>query len=123
MENTIQQIIVHAQEVKKEKQSFIACSAEIANKWYKIKFTKDCFNSPREKGLYHITLDFDKCSVEFGKRYTNSRGEQGVANDTIWVREIVQIRKFTEEELKAQNRMAMRNIFGVANNTDSDLPF
>lgn len=123
MENTIQKIIVHVQEVRKEKQVFPACSAEINGKWYKIKFTQTCVNAPREKGLYHLTIDFDRCSVELGKRYTNSRGEQGIANDTIWVREIVQISKFTEEELKAQNRMAMRNIFGGGNNADNDLPF
>lgn len=113
--NTIQTVTLHAQEVKKEKQTFIACSAEICGKWYKIKFTKECESAPRAKGLYELTIDFDTCSVELGKRYTNSKGENGVANDTIWVRHIVGIRKHTEEELKAANRIAMANIFGGDN--------
>lgn len=112
METTVRTITLHAQEIKKDKQTFIACSAEIEGKWYKIKFTKDCVNAPRYKGLYDLTIDFDECSVEMGKRYTNSRGEAGVANDTIWVRHIVGLRQFTEEELKQQNRLAMSKIFG-----------
>lgn len=109
---TIKTITLHAQEVKKEKQTFIACSSEINGKWYKIKFTKECDGAPRIKGLYDLTIDFDTCSVEFGKRYTNSKGENGVSNDTIWVKHIVGLRMHTEEELKAANRIAMGNIFG-----------
>ena len=109
---TIRTITLHAQEVKKEKQTFIACSAEINNKWYKIKFTKECDGAPKKKGLYELTIDFDECSVEAGKHYTNSKGKDGVENDTIWVRHIVGLRQHTEEELKAANRMAMGNIFG-----------
>lgn len=109
---TIRTITIHAQEIKKEKQSFIACSAEIGDKWYKIKFTKDCDGTPKRKGLYELTIDFDECSVEKGRAYTNSKGREGVANDTIWVRHIVGLRAYTEEELRAENRMAMNNIFG-----------
>lgn len=112
MENTVRQITLHAQEIKNDKQKFIACSSEINGKWYKIKFTQTCTDAPKEKGLYILTIDFDECSVENGKRYTNSKGKTGVSNDIIWVRHIVGIRKFTDEELKAENRMAMGNIFG-----------
>lgn len=109
---TIRTITLHAQEIKKDKQSFIACSSEINGKWYKIKFTKECDTTPKTKGLYELTIDFDECSVEFGKRYTKNNGDVGVANDTIWVRHIVGLRKYSDEELKAVNRMAMGNIFG-----------
>lgn len=112
MESTVRTITLHSQEVKKEKQTFIASSAEINGKWYKIKFTQDCEGAPKKRGLYDLTIDFDNCSIEAGKRYTNSKGKSGVANDTIWVRHIVGLRQYTEEELKAANRMAMGNIFG-----------
>ena len=112
MENTVRTITLHSQEVKKEKQTFIASSAEINGKWYKIKFTKYCEGAPKTRGLYELTIDFDECSIEVGKRYTNSKGKSGVSNDIIWVRSIVGIRKYTEEELKHENRMAMGYIFG-----------
>ena len=51
MENTIRKITLHSQEVRKDKQVFIASSAEINKKWYKIKFTKECVDAPKTKGL------------------------------------------------------------------------
>lgn len=112
MDNTIRTITIHAKEIRKDKQVFIACSAEINKKWYKIKFTQDCVNPPRKKGLYELTIDFDKCSLEKGKHYTNSAGTTGISNDVIWVRHIVGIRAYTEDELKALNRMAFSGVFG-----------
>lgn len=112
MESTVRTITIHSQEVKKDKQTFIASSAEINGKWFKIKFTKECGDGPKTRGLYELTIDLDECSIEAGKRYTNSKGKSGVANDTIWVRHIVGLRKHTEDELKAANRMAMGKIFG-----------
>lgn len=112
MANTVRTIILHSQEIKKDKQTFIASSTEINGKWYKVKFTKECNDAPRTRGLYELTIDFDECSVEIGKKYTNSKGKQGVANDTIWVRHIVGLRKYTEEELREANRTVMSNIFG-----------
>ena len=109
---TVKTICIHAQEIKKDKQSFIASSAEINGKWYKIKFTKDCEGIPKTKGLYDLTIDFDECSVELGKMYKRADGSMGRENDVIWVKHIVGLRQYTEEELKAINRMAMGNIFG-----------
>ena len=109
---TIRTIIIHSQEIKKEKQQFIASSAEINGKWYKIKFTKDCADTPKYRGLYELVIDFDTCSLERGKQFTNSKGESVKGNDTIWVRHIVGIRKVTEEELKERNRNDMASVFG-----------
>lgn len=109
---TIRHITIHAQEVKKDKQCFVACSAEINGKWYKIKFTKDAVEAPKIKGLYELVIDFDECSVERGKSYVKNDGTIGIANDTIWVRHIVGIRAYSVDELKAKNRAAMNEIFG-----------
>ena len=109
---TIRTIVLHAQEITKDKQRFIACSAEINKKWYKIKFTKDVTDAPKTKGLYDLTIDFDDCSIEKGKQYTNKQGKKGVENDTIWVRHIVGMRMYTEDDLKAANRIAMNEVFG-----------
>ena len=117
---TIKKITLHAQEVRKDKQSFIACSAEINKKWYKIKFTKDCKDAPKEKGLYELTIDFDDCSIEKGKPFTSKSGKKGIANDNIWVRNITAIRKYTEDELKAANRVQMSALFSDG---DEGLPF
>lgn len=120
---TVRTITLHAQEIKKEKQSFIASSAEINGKWFKVKFTKECDGAPRTRGLYDLTIDFDECSLENGKMYTTANGEQKKSNDTIWVRHIVGLRKYTEEELKAANRMAMGNIFGSETVAPEKVPF
>lgn len=119
-----QRIIIHAQEIKKEKTSFIACSANLYdNVWVKVKFTKACENAPKTSGLYELKIDFDKCSLERGKPYTNAKGEEKMGNDTIWVREIEYIRKQTEEELKAKNREELTALFGGAKNDAGELPF
>ena len=109
---TIRTIIIHSQEVKKDKQSFIANSAEINGKWHKIKFTKECVDVPKKRGLYELVIDFDTCSVEHGRKFVKSDGTIGKQNDTIWVRHIVGIRQYSEEELRAKNRAALSEIFG-----------
>lgn len=110
---------VHAKEVRKENRSFITCSAEINGRWYKIKFTKECNQMPKVRGLYELTIDFDNCSLEKGKPYTNAQGKKGVENDTIWVKSVISLRQYTEEELNANNRAVMYEIFG----TDEDIPY
>lgn len=122
MASTIRIIEIHSQEVKSEKNSFIASSAEINGKWYKVKFTKDCEKAPKKKGIYKLKIDFDKCSVEKGKVYVNSKGKEGISNDVIWVREIVEIRKLTDAEYAERNRKDLYEVFGY-NNDDDDLPF
>lgn len=112
MENTVRKITIHAQEIKKDKQTFIACSSEINGKWYKIKFTKDVTDAPRKKGLYDLTIDFDECSFEKGKTYINKNGDKAFANDTIWVKHIVALRQYSDDELKALNRVSMGSVFG-----------
>lgn len=112
MTNTVRTIVLHSQEIKKDKQSFIASSAEINGRWFKVKFTKECDGQPKTKGLYELTIDFDECSIENGKIYTRADGTTGIANDTIWVRTIAGLRKFTEEELKEANRESMKALFG-----------
>ena len=109
---TVQTIKLHAQEIKKDKQSFIACSAEIRGKWYKVKFTKDCENAPKHKGLYDLTIDIDECSIEKGKIVENSKGKEVKTPDIIWVRCIAGITKYSEEKLKEENRTAFGSVFG-----------
>lgn len=127
MENINRTVVLHAQEIRKDKQVFIACSAEINHKWYKIKFTKECEHTPKVKGLYEMTINFDDCSVEKGKPFIKKDGTEAIANSSIWVRKISNIRKITEEELKIANRKVMSEIFDGSNNDEleetDDLPF
>ncbi len=105
-------IILHTQEIVKDKQKFVAASAEINGKWYKIKFTQNCEGIPKKKGLYELTFNVDNCSVEHGKLYTTKDGETKTANDVIWVKEIVKLREFTKEELEELNRLVFKEVFG-----------
>lgn len=120
MADTIRKITIHAREVKKDKQSFIACTAEIGGRWYKIKFVKGCAKAPQLKGLYELTIDFDNCSIERGRKYVTNDGREGRDRDTIWVKEITEIRKYTDEEMKEMNRNAMFALFDVP---DEPMPF
>lgn len=109
---------LHSQKVGDGKQSFIASSSQINGIWYKIKFTRDCENQPKERGLYDVVIDIDNASVETGKPYTNKAGKQVLGNDVIWVRAIDKIRKLNEEELKQLNRDRFAGI-----TTDETVPF
>lgn len=112
MENVTVTIVLHAQEVKKDKQSFIVSSANINGVWYKIKFNKQCEISPKIRGLYDLTISFDDCSVEKGKSYIGNDGEMHQSLDTIWVRKVENLRRYTDEEMRDRNRDKMSAIFG-----------
>ena len=112
MEDLLRKIELHAQEIKKEKQSFIACSAQISGNWYKIKFTKDCENAPKKKGIYTLIVNLDDCSLEIGKPYTTKNGKKGISNSIIWVRKIHEITAYTEEDMKNKNRTVLSSVFG-----------
>lgn len=111
--SNIRTITISAKEIITDtKKKFISCSAKIRDKWFKIKFTQDCNDTPKTKGLYRLTVDLNECSVERGKHYTNKSGKKGVENDTIWVRSVAGLAKYTEEELAERNLAEMNDIFG-----------
>ena len=103
MENVIT-IKCYAKEIKTEKNSFLAVSSQINGKYYKIKFKKDCNTIPRKKGLFHLTINIDSTSIQYGKTYVGKDGKTREENPTIWVDDVIEIKYFTEEELKAINR-------------------
>lgn len=112
MENTVKTITIYTQEVKNGKQTFFASSTQIKSKWYKVKFTKECTDKPDEKGMYELTIAYDDMSIERGKTYVKKDGKRGTENDTIWVHDIVALRKYTEDELKQRNREVLDEVFG-----------
>lgn len=114
-----------AREVKQENnKSFIACSAKIGDRYVKVKFTKDCETQPRKRGLYDLTIDTSKCSMEKGKPYVNKKGFDAIGQSTIWVREVVKLRAYTEEELAAINEANFSGLFEAEEtSTDPELPF
>lgn len=115
---------IAAREVTHENQKFIACSTKIGDKYFKVKFTKDCATQPRKRGLYDITLNTDKCSIERGKKYINKQGYEAEGQPTIWVKEVDNLRAYTEEELNAINEAKFKAVFDAAEaNTDEPFPF
>lgn len=109
---TIHTFTMTVKEVRKGTQSFLVGMANIANKWYKIKFNRSCNDTPKERGIYDITIDFDSCSVERGKKYTREDGTEDIGNDTIWIANIVNLRKWSDEDMRERNRKNMAEIFG-----------
>lgn len=108
---TTKTITINTQEIKQDKKTFYVSSAKIGEKWYKIKFRKECETAPKQAGKYHLTIDFDYCTVEKGGVYTNKKGKELAENDTIWVHKIVNIEPMSEEELREENRNKMSEIF------------
>lgn len=113
--------MISCKEVKSDSQKFIASTAKINGRWFKIKFTKDCETVPRKRGLYDITINLTDVSLEKGRPYTNSRGEVKMQNDTLWIKNVIKLRKYTEEELIKRNLESLSEVFEV--DDDDDLPF
>lgn len=113
---------VNAKIIERENQKFPAFTAKINGKWFKIKFTQECEKSPKQKGVYMLKFDTINSSVQRGKKYVNSRGVEGVSNDTIWIRKIESIVKFTEEELAKMNAEEVENAIGGFKTIDADEP-
>lgn len=112
MENKTMTITIYAKQVKLDDKKFIASTAKIKDKWYKIKFPMESEKQPKTNGVYDLTFTYDNASIEKGKKYKNKYGEEAVTNDTLWVREITKIRKYTDEELNERNRERMDEVFG-----------
>ena len=104
---------IYTKEIKSGNQKFYVSSAKINDEWYKIKFTKDCDRAPKDRGIYDVTVDYDDCSIESGKLYTKDNGETGIAPDNIWIKKLIDIRRYTEDELREMNREKISKIFGV----------
>ena len=108
---TTKTITITTQEIKHDKKTFYVSSSKIGEKWYKIKFRQECENAPKKAGKYHLTINFDDCSIEKGGVYTNKKGKELQENDSIWVHRIVEIVPVSEEELREENRQKMSAIF------------
>lgn len=115
----IRTIKISGKQVKTEKNTFISWSAQINGKWYKIKFTQKCLGEPKERGIYDLKINLDKCSLQTGKEKTLKDGKVIRENDVIWVNEIIGIRKYTDDELSELNRDKFEKAFGET----PELPF
>lgn len=113
MNNNERTIRIFAKEVAKDKQKFITCFTIMGEQWYKVKFTKECGESPKEKGVYHLTVDLLYVSVESAKYVVNKEGKKVMTNPTLWVRKITRLQKLTDEELNAENVKKLKEIFDV----------
>lgn len=115
---------ITSREIKTDKNSFISSSAKIGDRYFKIKFTKDCLTKPNKRGLYRLTIDTTKCSIERGDKYINKQGFEAEGQPTIWVREVNYLTPYTEEELNAMNEKKFEAVFGEEDTADYEpLPF
>ena len=116
---------VNVKEVVNGNTKFPSCSAKINGTWFKIKFTQECEKSPKSRGVYNVTFDTRNTSIQRGKKYTNKNGKDGIENDTIWIKKIVSIVKYTEEELAEMNAAEVEKALNgfTAIDTNEELPF
>ena len=117
---------ISAKEIKKADGSgtFVSCSAKINNIWYKVKFTKESTVSIKTRGLYDITVRVDDMSRQKGREKVNKNGKKVKENDTIWINNVVTLRKYTKEEMDEINRNDLAEVFGgyVELEDDEELP-
>ena len=108
----IKNFVITAKEIIVEKKKFYACTSYVNGRWIKVKFTRDCNNSPKSKGMYHLTVDTAYCSVEKGKTFTKKDGSVGVGNDILWVKKVVELVEFTQAEYDAKRNNDLNDLFG-----------
>lgn len=112
MEKT-QKLTIYAKEIKLgDGKSFVAFTTLLKNKWFKVKFTRNCLTTPKEKGMYHLTIDVNDVSIEKGNFYNDKNGEKKQGNHTIWINKVVELSKYTEEELKQIREAKLESVFG-----------
>ena len=126
MENT-QKLTIYAKEIKLgDGKSFVAFTTLVKTKWFKVKFTRNCLTTPKEKGMYHLTIDVNDVSIEKRKFYTDKNGMKKQGNPTIWINKVVELSKYTEEELKQIREAKLESVFGDDKENifnEKDLPF
>ena len=126
MENT-QKLTIYAKEIKLgDGKSFVAFTTLVKTKWFKVKFTRNCLTTPKEKGMYHLTIDVNDVSIENGHFYTDKNGVKKQGNPTIWINKVVELSKYTEEELKQIREAKLESVFGDDKENifnEKDLPF
>lgn len=94
---------VYAKEINtKDGNKFVSLSTSYNGEFYKFKFKKVCTSNIQLKGVYDVVLDLNDISVQAGKIKTNKDGQEYKENATIWVEKVVSIRKYSDDELKAQ---------------------
>ena len=116
---------INVKEIVNGNTKFPSCSAKINGTWYKIKFTQECEKSPKTRGVYNLTFDTINSSIQKGKKFVSKSGNEGVDNDTIWIRKIDEIVKYTDEELAEMNAKEVENALNgfTSVDVDGDLPF
>lgn len=116
---------INGKEIVNGNSKFPAFTAKINGKWFKIKFTQECEKAPKTRGVYDLTFDTLKSSIQKGKKYVTTNGKEGYGNDIIWIKELVNVVKYTEEQLAEINAKDVEAAFGKfeAIDTDEDLPF
>ena len=116
----IREFIITAQEVLADQKKFYASTAKINGNWFKVKFTRDCNLSPKSKGMYHLSVDDADISIEKGRKYTKKDGTTGLSNDTIWIKKVVSLTMFTQEEYEERRVSDIKSVFEP---NDEEIPF
>ena len=126
MENNNVTLKVYAKSIEADGKKFLAYSTKFNGTYFKIKFRSDCLITPKTAGVYDITVNTFNCSVQNGGKYTNKNGEEKIGTPTLWIKVVDNCRKYTEEEINAENAEAVNALlYGNKDSipTDEPLPF
>ena len=112
---------IYGKEIKTEKNSFIAFSTKINNRYFKVKFTKDVDGVPKRKGVYNLTVNMKDISVQNGAKYEAKDGTIKDGTTTLWIRNLISVNKVSQEILDAENEKTVYELFN--GESDEDCPF
>ena len=116
---------LNVKEITNGNTKFPACTAKYNGQWFKVKFTRECENSPKTRGVYRLVFESGDGSIENGKKFTRKDGTTGIGNATIWVRKITSITKYSDEELSKMNGEELDKVLNgyTEIDTNEELPF
>lgn len=106
---TVTLTLITRERSKADGKKFLTHTAQVSDKWVTVKFNSDVENAPRKVGKYTIKLNLKNVSIKSDGQYT-----------TLWVNEIISLKKWTDEELKKEAVKKASDYFGdmVQDETD-----
>lgn len=103
---------VYSKEVAtKDGRTFLVHSTTYNGVYFKLKFKRECERVIAIKGIYDLIIELGDVSVQRGKIKTLDDGREILEPSIIWVSKVKDLRKYTDEELKAKQIESLQEMF------------
>lgn len=136
MEKNLIVLEVYGKELStKEGRKFIKYSTKLQGVYFDLRITQVSNIKLNNKGAFKLVVDLNMVSIQNDKTYIDKEGKEKPCTPILWVRNIEEIKEYTEEEkyqmnlkstlAKLQNLKETQgaNVAKAEEVKDSDLPF